>query len=503
MKRTATIRKAVFLFVLAALMALVISALGEGEYRLLQTGSYGNDVVAVKERLRTLGYFTGSNFNNRYTDDTADRVRRYQKDQGLPQTGILTPAIQSLLFTGELGSEEAFPYRIIDESASGDDVLRLKEKLKALGFFDAKAETGNYNATLAEAIKAYQQTIGQTPNGIANEELQQILFGSAEQASFSVLSAGASGYVAVPTPAPAVTASPTTTPVGPFAAVQLPSLNAEGFLADDSAAPFVHADRDDGHWYYITHNLSIEIIRMQNKRQNITWFETEIRCTADSLPQAFLAKGSREDGHNYLSPTKIGEQYGVILGISDDFYGYRWYNRSNGLKQGVIIRNGEIKADEPQPASSKKWPYLEILALFNDGSMRTFESDEYTAKEYIDMGVIDTFAFGPILIHDGIIDQGLYDKTVLRYTDDEPRMALGCIEPYHYIIVTAKGRTSDSQGVSMHWLAERMKALGCENALNLDGGGTVALYFMGDVLNKVKNSTNLRDVSSMFGFSAP
>ena len=132
MKRTATIRKAVFLFVLAALMALVISALGEGEYRLLQTGSYGNDVVAVKERLRTLGYFTGSNFNNRYTDDTADRVRRYQKDQGLPQTGILTPAIQSLLFTGELGSEEAFPYRIIDESASGDDVLRLKEKLKAL-----------------------------------------------------------------------------------------------------------------------------------------------------------------------------------------------------------------------------------------------------------------------------------------------------------------------------------------------------------------------------------
>ena len=134
--------------------------------------------------------------------------------------------------------------------------------------------------------------------------------------------------------------------------------------------------------------------------------------------------------------------------------------------------------------------------------MRTYESDEHTAQEFLDMGVIDTFAFGPILVHDGIIDQSLYDKSVLRYTDDEPRMAMGCVEPYHYIIVTAKGRTSDSEGVTMHWLAERMKALGCQYALNLDGGNTVAIYFMGDVLNKVKNSTSYRDISSMFGFAS-
>lgn len=304
-------------------------------------------------------------------------------------------------------------------------------------------------------------------------------------------------HAAVPTAVPAVTAKPTTTPRLPTQPVTLPDLNEAGFLADENAAPFVHADRDDGHWYYISQNLFIEIVRKYTPRQNITWFEAEIRCTEESMPRALLAQGTREDGHNYVSPKVIGDQYDPILAISDDFYGFRWYN---SLTQGIIIRNGEIKSDKTQPASSKKWPYLEILAIFNDGSMRVYESDEHTAQEYLDMGVTDTYAFGPILVRDGVIDQGLYDKSVLRYTDDEPRMAIGAIEPYHYIIVTAKGRTKDSDGVTMHWLAERMKALGCENALNLDGGNTVALYFMGDVLNKVVNSTSYRDISSMLGF---
>lgn len=485
-----------FLLLCAALTCLCVSALCDGDYRTLTVGSYGNDVLSAKSRLKELGYFSGSNFNNRYTDDTAARVRSFEAASGLEQTGVLTPALQALLFSEDAvaigekpGENVPLPdlpdsaYRTIDAEANGDDVLRLKERLKALGYFNAKAETGAYNETLAAAIRAYQTAQGLTADGIADVALQESLF-AAETAA------------AAPTPAPMAT------PTGPSKAIELPELNAEGFLADASAAPFVHADRADGHWYYISQKLYIEITRLQLTKQKITWFEADIRCALDALPQALLAQGSREPGHNYLTPLKIAQQYDAIFGISDDFYGYRWYNRKQGLKQGVIIRNGEIKADEPQPAGSKKWPYLEILAMFEDGSMRVFESDAHTAQEYLDMGVIDTFAFGPILIEDGVINPDLYDKSNQRYLDDDPRMALGCIEPCHYVVLAVKGRTKDSNGATMHWIAERMKALGCENALNLDGGGTTALYFMGDVLNKVENSQNLRDISSMFGFTA-
>jgi len=527
----------IFLLLLLTLTAFAVSAVGEGEYRTLHEGSYGNDVLALKERLYSLGYFSNNKFNNRFTEDTAARMRSFLSACGLPENTAVNSSVQRLLFSADAISQAAgkngsgtgivlpdadsSAYRQIGPDSSGDDVLELKKALEKNGFFTSKAETGEYNTALSDAIKAYQRTLSLTEDGIASPLLQEMLYGkrtslpesapaasalpasaaSPSPAPTAAAQAGASKYVFTPTQVPEKQITPTSTPTGPSAAVSLPALNAQGFLADPDAPAFVHADRDAGHWYYISQNLSIEIVRLQNKRQNITWFETDIRCTAESLPQAFLAQGSREPGHNYLTPHKIADQYNVILGISDDFYGYRWYNRNQGLKQGVIIRNGEIKANEPLPADTRKWPYLEILALFNDGSMRTYESDEYTAQEYLDMGVIDTFAFGPILVHDGIIDAGLYDKTVLRYTDDEPRMALGCVEPYHYIIVTAKGRTSDSNGVTMHWLAERMKALGCDNALNLDGGGTVALYFMGDVLNKAKGSTNLRDISSMFGFA--
>ena len=505
--KTSKLRITLFCLLLTALAALAAIALGEGEYRLLKTGNYGDDVLAVKTRLYDLGYFTGSTLNNRYTDDTAKRVRAFQAACGLTETGEMTPALQALLFSDDavakngrnqsgnppaLAADDGAIYRRIDETTDGDDVLALKKRLKSLGYFSAKAETGAYNNALAEAIKAYQRDCGLEQTGVADPLFQITVFGTQNKG-------GGQG-----SPAPAVTPVPTPTPQGPAVQVELPALNGDGFLADGGAEPFIHADRKDGHWYYITQDVYVEIIRYKDAKRNVTWFETEIRCTPDSLPTAFLAPGSstRADGHSYITPTKMGKLYNMVFGVTDDFYGYRWYNRGKGLKQGVIIRNGEIKAEEPQPADSRKWPYLEIMALFQDGSMRAFESDEHTAQEYLDMGVIDTFAFGPILIRDGAINPFIYDKTVERNNDEDPRMAIGCIAPCHYMIITAQGRVKDSHGVNFAWLAERFQGLGCQSALNLDGGGTAALYFMGDVLNKVENSKNLRDISSMFGYAA-
>ncbi len=490
----------------AMLLFMGSVAICEGEYRTLTVNHYGNDVQQLKERLKELGYFSASGkINNKFTEDTADRIRQFEAACGLPETGLATPALQTLIFSDDAVSKKTGKnasgstpvlceisdslYRNIREGDSGDDVLTFKEALYRLGYFNAKAETSSFNGTMTKAVKALQKDIGLTETGVASAEMQRALLEGT----------GTIEGKPLPTPAPTATPKPTTTPRLPEEPVQLPALNAEGFLADDSAAPFIHSDRNDGHWYYISQNLYIEIVRKYTPRQNITWFETEIRCTPESMPQSLLAQGAKESGHNFLSPKVIAEQYDAIFAISDDFYGHRWYNKGT---QGVIIRNGEIKSEKTLPADNKKWPYLEIIALFDDGSMKVFESDEHTAEEYLAMGVTDTYAFGPILVRDGVIDPSLYDKTIVRYTDDEPRMAMGCIAPYHYIIVSAKGRTNDSDGVTMSWLAERMKALGCENALNLDGGNTVALYFMGDVLNKVVNSTSYRDISSMIGFPA-
>ena len=479
-----------FLILFIALACFCVSAMCDEEYRTLAVGSYGNDVLAVKSRMKELGYFSGSNFNNRYTEDTADRVRTFEAASGLDQTGVMTPALQTLLFSsgavalGEKKETVLLPdvadsaYRLIDENANGDDVLRLKEKLKSLGYFTAKAETSAYNETLAKAIRACQEALGMEATGIADIALQEAIYGP-QNASASV-------------------EVPTVTPDGPTKAIELPALNEAGFLADETAAPFIHADRSDGHWYYISQKVFIEIQRLQLTKQKITWFETEIRCTPDFLPQAFLAQGNRLPGHNYLSPLKIADQYNAVFAISDDFYGYRWYNRSKGLKQGIIIRNGEIQAEEPQPAGSKKWPYLEILALFQDGSMQVFESDEHTAQEYLDIGAVSTYAFGPTLLRDGELSEYMLRDEYYSYR--EPRLAMGMIEPWHYYVLCVEGRMADSRskGVYLNWLADNMKEHGVQEAINLDGGGTACLMFMGKKINHSANST--RSVGSMSGF---
>ena len=92
------------LLIIILLIALAVhtaGAVGVSEYRTLHIGSYGDDVHALKERLYTLGYFTNNQFNNRYTDDTAKRIKAFEKNCTLPETGIATPALQELLYSSE------------------------------------------------------------------------------------------------------------------------------------------------------------------------------------------------------------------------------------------------------------------------------------------------------------------------------------------------------------------------------------------------------------------
>lgn len=470
-------------------------ALGEGEYRLLTVGGYGDDVLLLKQRLQELGYFKSTALNNRFTEDTAQRVSAFQAACGLAQTGEASPALQALLYSDTALAPQApvtLPdglgegaYRTLKEGCEGDDVLALRKALHAMGLVQNNDKSA-FDAAMAKAVTTLQAARGLAQTGEADTALQHALFSGA----FAT---------AAPSAAPSPTPKPTSTPTGPKEPVALPALNEKGFLADAAAEPFVYADREDGQWHYISASVHITIKRMTNTHQNITWFEADILCAPEAPLTAMLALGGSEAGFNFMSPVKVASQYNALFAISDDFYGGR---RLNHKTQGVIVRAGEIKADETYPAdSTNKWPSLDVLALFGDGSMRAFASDAHTAQEYLDMGVTDTWAFGPVLLSGGAVNQALYDEGILRYTDREPRMAIGCVTPYHYVALCAKGRTDDSKGVRLSWLAERMQYLGCAEALNLDGGNTSAMYFMGDVINKAVRSTALREISSMIGLS--
>ena len=65
-----------------------------------------------------------------------------------------------------------------------------------------------------------------------------------------------------------------------------------------------------------------------------------------------------------------------------------------------------------------------------------------------------------------------------------PRTAVG-LKGNKLILITVDGRRRESQGMSLHELTHILKWYGCEDAMNLDGGGSTAMYILNEPHNGI------------------
>lgn len=86
-------------------------------------------------------------------------------------------------------------------------------------------------------------------------------------------------------------------------------------------------------------------------------------------------------------------------------------------------------------------------------------------------------AGGPLLMLDG---KELTQLEVVFNTTRHPRTAIGITADGKMIVVVVDGRSSQSQGLTIPQLSELMAALGCTQALNLDGGGSSTAWVKGE-----------------------
>ena len=135
-----------------------------------------------------------------------------------------------------------------------------------------------------------------------------------------------------------------------------------------------------------------------------------------------------------------------------------------------------------------------IVIIYRDGSVKTInlakkQSYNYKAENEKNGGVWQAFQFGPVLVQDGEI------TTRLKKNERQPRTIFGYVEPGHYIIVAVDGRTKKSIGMSEVEMAELMLSLGCTQAMNLDGGFSTSMLFMGETVNeRVNDDRNVNDM---------
>ena len=383
------------------------------------------------------------------------------------------------------GAEEA--YKTLRQGDKGQAVLALKERMYELGYFTSTKFSNEFNATTKERLIELQKKNGLKADGIATPQVQALIF------SDDCLPRSA----ADPTPAPAAK---------PAAGQAQAPEAAEGLaFLPEGEKPIASADRNKGTWSYISPSLHVEIRQYSGKSPwgaNI-WLEASIRMKNPEQLVSLLSDG-KKPGTRMLRPDQIIEQQGTpepILTISDDYFGYRVKYIKDEKHVGVIIRNGQILYDDPKTGAGKgkKFPPLDVLAIFQDGSMKTFLSGEHTAQEYVNMGARHTLSFGPILVQNGQVFT-YPDHTV--YGDyGAPRLGIGITPDGTVKVLNALGRRTDAKGVSMQWMAEKMVEMGCVEALNLDGGNSISLIFMGDMINRPAKTAkkDIRPVTGLIG----
>ena len=243
-----------------------------------------------------------------------------------------------------------------------------------------------------------------------------------------------------------------------------------GYLPE-GMEPYIRNDWENGSWMYITQDLRVQITRYRRTTPvKLVWYIADIRSETETM-QTIPFNEERPGRTNGL-PEDMAKKHKAVYAQSGDFYSYRV---ANGKRPGIIIRNGEILYSKTYTKPVLALPSLDNAAFLPNGDMKVFGSYELSAQEYIDMGAMDVLAFGPILVKDSTVNPVMYTN----FTHEEPRSAIGIISPGHYIGMLVEGRTAFSEGCGLQFVAETLYDLGCTDALNLDGGGTAAMVFMG------------------------
>lgn len=218
---------------------------------------------------------------------------------------------------------------------------------------------------------------------------------------------------------------------------------------------------------YSDGNISVQLSTY--RLSETTVYVADVRLSSADYLRTALAENSY--GRNITEKTSsMASSVNAILAINGDYYGAQ--------RSGYVIRNGVLYRSTSGGG--------EDLVIYADGSFGIINEDDVTAEELLASGARNVLSFGPALVEDGEIAVSENDE-VGRAMASNPRTAIGVIDDLHYVFVVADGRTSDSDGLSLHELATFLQSIGCKTAYNLDGGGSSSMVFLGTLVNNPAN----------------
>ena len=271
---------------------------------------------------------------------------------------------------------------------------------------------------------------------------------------------------------------------------------ADGYLPEGEDE-FVYEDEEKGLWGYCSSTLQVEIVRYAMPEVPHRWFEATVifRPDRETFQQHTYVNASFKDQQIY--PETLAQTSQLVFAVNGDYYPNR---ADHKWPVGNIIRRRQVLY-QYNAKKSLKFPNLDTLAIRDDGSFSVYAGNEISAEELLAQGdVHDALSFGPYLVRNGQIR--IYNGQSADVA--EPRCAYGMLSPGRLFFVMVEGKMpkKGEQGFDLWQLAELMYARGCTEAMNVDGGSTAVMLFMGHKLNRTGKATALgspRNQHELFG----
>lgn len=251
--------------------------------------------------------------------------------------------------------------------------------------------------------------------------------------------------------------------------------------AAESAAGVTEVSSADGTYTTSGYTSSTSTVKISQTStgsgsDTVTYYAADIQVSDATLIRSAFA--NNEFGQSIVAkPSDMAAEHGAVLAINGDYYGFR--------DTGIVIRNGVAYRDDPARTG---------MAFYRDGSVKIYEETDTSASELVDAGVWNTLSFGPAVLVDGAVPDGVdeieIDTNVGNHSiqGNQPRTAIGVIGDDHLVFLVVDGRSEGySRGVTLPELGQILKDLGCTDGYNLDGGGSSVMVFDGGVITQPSN----------------
>lgn len=172
-----------------------------GFTRTLRKGYTGADVIAVQQKLKELGFYSGS-VDGVYGTGSIAAVKKFQQQNGLTADGLVGSRTYTALMSASTGSSsdssssgsssgtsdsssgssgQTYAEGTLSYGSTGTEVKKMQQALKALDY-NVSAD-GSYGALTQMAVTQFQKRNGLTADGVAGTATLKLLYsGNAKEA---------------------------------------------------------------------------------------------------------------------------------------------------------------------------------------------------------------------------------------------------------------------------------------------------------------------------------